>query len=232
MSHRDKDHPFSIDDIESTPSDSDATTCLDPILKGQERGVFGLPFAFFQWKSFFFFVGCCCLLFFQWMYTSDLFYVPQDVAQARLQFMQARERYMQQRAYWDMKFMQYVTSVYESAEHIHPGLIMHNLHETSPELWIAYLVNRLRISPSRLEQIAIFPIEGDVRTKKLIVSKYEPGIWPLQIMLSLELVLQSDLDTVMTNVIRIRRGSQDIASGLSWAYFGGELESLQMIGSY
>ena len=236
------DGPFLFDEVEAPPGDLDATT-FDKTVIADKRSQ-RISFPFFQWKSFILFIVCCCGIVFQWMYTSQLFHVPRDVAKTRILFNKAKERYTQQAAYWDMKLVQCVAAVQNEdagqSNHVpiphvsnhqaqNQQALFQNLQAFSPELWIAYLVNKAGFSLSRLDHLVIFPGEQGGDGNTIILSKYEPGIWPLKILLSLELAVKADFRAVSIDVLRIRRGGQDIALGMSWAYFGSELESLQRL---
>jgi hypothetical protein len=50
-------------------------------------------------------------------------------------------------------------------------------------------------------------------------------------MLALELEIKVHAERFSLSVSRLRRGSQDIALGLAWTYFGPELESIRQLES-
>lgn len=226
----DKNEPFLFEEIEAAPADLDATTRDDALFLQKKQGPFNFfQLPFFRRRTFFLFVGVCAGVLLQWIFTSELFYVPLEVAQSRSLFLEAKASYEQQQAYWDMKLHQFLSSVSDRPERAVNGTALQNLQGSAPELWIAYLVNQLGYSLDRLEKISLLPRDRSSDAITLMVSKYENGIWPLRIMLSLEIEIKISGRRLSADVVRIRRGCRDVALGLSWAYFGAELEPLRKL---
>lgn len=202
-------------------------------LENQEESLpasfFFLRLPLFQWKSFFLFTGISLSLIIHWFYTSELFDIPSDVTNSREYFLRAKEGYFASKAYWDAKQQHFIEYMQQELQHSSDQQLLQRLQETPGEILISFLVHHLPNGKQRLNQIFIFPQEGSPCS--IIISKYEPGIWPLKIMLSLELEIKIHARTLSLNISRLRRGSQDLALGLSWAYFGPELDSIRQLTS-
>ncbi len=227
MQYNDSEEHLVWNGIAADPADLDETT-RDDLLFEKKSGFHLFHFPFFQWKTFFLFISCVSALFFHWIATSDLFHVPHEVEHSRQLFSQAREGYQAQELYWNMKLEQILNHVSVSDIAKQSQMLLH-FQETSPELWIAYLVKCLRFSLDRLQHVSLSLKEHSNGSLMLIISKYESGIWPLRILLSIELEIQPNAYTEKSNIVRIRRGGQDIALGLSWAYFATELAPLKRL---
>ena len=189
--------------------------------------------AFFQWKSFTLFLFIVGIVLFQWITTSDLFEIPNEVATSKMLFYQAKEHYFANASYWDAKQQQFIQGISMLLKEGNPQHILRQLKETPGEILISLFFEKM----SSLEglwddQVTIFP-KGPVSRENpaysFIITKPEPGIWPLQIMLSLELDVKVQSQQLLLQISRCRRGSQDIALGLSWAYFGPELETIRLL---
>lgn len=181
----------------------------------------------FQWKSFLLFLGISLALFGHWLTTSEIFDIPEDVQATRDLFYKAKEGYISNQSYWDAKQQYFVTYVEKELLEGNDVPLLQRLQETPGEILISYLVQKMHQGMERIEQIAIYP--KDVTPCTLLISKYEPGIWPLKIMLSLELEVKIHAHRFSLSIVRLRRGSQDLALGLAWAYFGPELERIRQL---
>ena len=187
--------------------------------------LFRLPL--FQWKSFLLFLGIATGLMLHWFATSELFEVPQDILQSRHQFVKAKENYFANQAYWDAKLSHFTDYIAKELQEQDEHTLIQQLQEIPGEIFISFLLQKLHLTDLRLEQTSIFFREGSGFTINL--SKYEKGIWPLKIMLSMEIEVRCTGHRFSLAISRLRRGSQDIALGLSWAYFGPELEALRSL---
>jgi hypothetical protein len=179
----------------------------------------------FQWKSFLIFTGVSLALILQWFFTSDIFNIPEDVAQSQHYFQKAKEGYLANRNYWDAKEQHFIDYIRYELEQSNDQELLERLQETPGEILISYVTQRLPAGLQRLEHVSLFLREGSPCS--LIVSKYETGIWPLKIMLSLELEVKIQGRRLSLVPSRLRRGSQDLALGLAWAYFGPELDTIR-----
>lgn len=178
----------------------------------------------FQWKSFFVFFLVCMAMLFHWFSTSDLFEIPPDVQKTRQDFVKAKQTYKANASYWDAKLTHFKESMNEELA-FGEQAFLELIQETPGEIFVSFLLQHLNVSIDRLEEIAAFPRRGS--TFSIVVSKPEGGIWPLNIMLSMEIEIKYTAEKFSLAIARLRRGSQDIALSLAWAYFGPELENLR-----
>lgn len=201
-------------------------------LEGQEEEDIPPTFLFFrlplfQWKSFLIFTGISLALILQWFFTSEIFNIPKDVLESRQRFLKAKEGYIVNRKYWDAKQQHFIDYTRTELQQSNEQELLLRLQETPGEILISYLIQRLPSGMQRLDHISIFPRDGT--PSSIIVSKYETGIWPLKIMLSLELEIKIQGRKLSLSPARLRRGSQDLALGLCWAYFGPELDNIRQL---
>jgi len=190
--------------------------------------LFRLPL--FQWKTIFLFVGISLGIIFHWFSTSELFSVPDDVATSRSLFFKAKESYLQNSTYWDAKQRHFSEKLSHELSSGNDVEVLRQIQDIPGEIFISFLLKRLHLGFERLERSAIFPREESSNCS-VILSKPENSIWPLTIMLALELEVKVHAERFSLGVSRLRRGSQDIALGLAWTYFGPELESIRQLES-
>ncbi len=186
-------------------------------------------FPFFQWKTFFFFLTCCIGITLHWMMTSEIFKVPHDVSHSRKKFFTAKEHYEKNREYWDAKQVHFVNTVRKEIAQDGDKTVWHLLEQVSSEILLSFLIRELEIHPKFMGQLAIASKKGSASSFKVILSKYEQGIWPLKIMLSLEMEFKIQSDHFAIEFTRLRKGAQDMSIGLCWAYFGPELAPLKKV---
>lgn len=183
-----------------------------------------------HWKAIFIFLGISLAVIFHWFSTSELFSVPQDVAVSRTKFFKAKESYFLNNTYWDAKQRHFSEKLSHELSKRNDHEVLRQIQETPGEIFISFLLKRLHLGMDRLERCAIFTRE-DSSNCSIIISKPENSIWPMTIMLALELDLKVHAERFSVSVSRLRRGSQDIALGLAWTYFGPELESIRQFES-
>ena len=183
---------------------------------------------FFQWKAFISFLIVAFLLIFAWSSTSDLFEVPSDVIHSYKTYQDAKRHYFQNSVYWDSKREHFELLLRENLMASNEDHITLLLETVTPEILISFLVSKLRFSPERLNTISIMQKES-APNFTLIFSKPEQAIWPLRIIVSLETEISVAKDGVSLLFTRLRRGSEDMATGLAWAYFGSDLEVLKSL---
>ncbi len=179
-------------------------------------------------KTFIIFLGISFGLLFHWFSTSELFSVPEDVAESREKFFQAKERYFQNSTYWDAKQKHFTEKLSEELATRNDFEVLRQIKEIPGEICLSFMLKKLHLSLDRLEKTAIFT-RDNASTCSLIISKPENHIWPFGIMLALEVELKIQAERFSLTVTRLRRGTQDIALGLAWTYFGPELESIRQL---
>lgn len=202
---------------------------LIPDTSQEEESRFSLMFfrtPLMRWKTFILFVGISFGIIFHWFFTSELFNVPEDVAISRSKFFKAKESYFQNSTYWDAKQKHFSEKLSEDLARRNDIDALSQIQEIPGEIFISLLLKKLHLAEERLEKTAVFARE-DSSSCTLIISKPENSIWPLSIMLALELEVKVHAERFSLSVSRLRRGSQDIALGLAWTYFGPELESIR-----
>ncbi len=183
-----------------------------------------------KWKTLLLFFGLSVSLIFHWFSTSELFSIPPDVASARMKFFNAKESYFQNCTYWDAKQNHFSERLSNQLSVGNDIEALKLIQEIPGEVFISFLIKKLHLSLDRIEKTAIFS-RDNTSGCSLIISKPETSIWPFSIMLALEVNLKVHAERFSLSVSRLRRGTQDIALGLAWTYFGPELESIRQLES-
>ncbi len=199
--------------------------CQDePEIKPSRFSFLKLPL--FQWKTFLAFVLISTIVFMQWYLSSELFKLPQDVMASRESYFHTKHRFEKTRSYWDIKARQFTDIISTELRYTDLEKILSTPKDTSFELWMALAMEKFCHVFERDESLAIFFRQGKI-PGSLILSKYDSEIWPMRILLSMEIDVKVQGNLVIVSVKRLRRGAEDIAPGLCWAYFGKELETLR-----
>src|SRR5574338_877410 len=170
-------------DLEEAPRGND-----EAIRDDDESSAFILRLPLFQWKSFLVFLGISLGLLLHWFATSELFEIPPDVIETRQQFIQAKENYFSNEVYWDTKLRHFMDVIQEEMNSQNEYAVIQRLQETPGEIFLSFLEKRMHLTLVRLKETAVFPKEGS--TFSVVVSKHEGGIWPLKIMLSMEIEIK------------------------------------------
>ncbi|MGR3951778.1 MAG: hypothetical protein QRY74_02520 [Chlamydia sp.] len=182
----------------------------------------------FHWKNFFISFMLLILFLFAWSSTSDLFKIPPDISRIYRHYKEAKQRYFQNSSYWDSKREQFEELLRENLKSIesqHAELLLETL---TPEILISYLVSNLKFTAERLDQVCIQPKESEPALT-IVISKPEYAVWPLKIIVSLEIEVKIGEKGVSFLFTRLRRGSEEMPTGLAWAYFGADLETLRAL---
>ncbi len=161
-------------------------------------------------------VGIPCL------FMADLFCTPKDVVLSRRSFDALRRSYYARPATWGAK----KEAVCSWIEARNGGAEITWEEGAIPlEVFMAYLVERLDLSPTELKDVSLYPGEDPDR-KRLILSKHEKGFTPIPIILSLEMELEMVEGQIAPSFISLKRGSREVPTALAWVYFGPELQLL------
>jgi hypothetical protein len=161
-----------------------------------------------------------------WLYTCDIFEVPSDVLEGRKQFSKAYREFCERPSYWREEWLHLDRSIRKCIEESRDHDITSLLHRFSPQVIVAYTVNELGLTKSRLKSLAIVPkVSGS--SLLFVLSKQEPDVWLLPVVLSLEIEVNISSNGVHFVLLRLRRGSRELTPSLAWAYFGADIELLK-----
>lgn len=163
-----------------------------------------------------------------WVLLSDLFSIPQEIAQTRQGFNDLRARYLRKEEKWLQQKNQVLAVMRAPLPTSHSLGERLEFDDLPLEVLMAYAEDDLSLSPERFGDLAWYP-SSDLRRPTFVLSKYESQRWSLPVLLSLELELVSRGDRTHFEFRRLRRGTRDVAQGLAWVYFGAELKALRQI---
>lgn len=208
----------------------DPITLVQESLTDEESATpfFLFRFPVVKWRTFLLFLGVSFGLLFHWFSTSEVFGVPGDIAESRAKFFKAKESYFQNSTYWDAKQKHFTEKLIYQLSIRNDIEVLRQIQEIPGEIFISFMLKKLHLGLDRLEKTAVFA-RDDTSKCSLIISKPETSIWPFSIMLALEVEVKVHAERFSLSVSRLRRGTQDIALSLAWAYFGPELESIRQL---
>ena len=97
------------------------------------------------------------------------------------------------------------------------------MRDITPEMVLSYAVDVLDVPLSAFEGTSVFPkISGS--SFVVLFSKQENSLWPLPVIVSLEVEVRFEQQGAMLIFRRLRRGMQELAPTHASMYFGSDLE--------
>lgn len=161
-----------------------------------------------------------------WYWVSDYMALPPEVALSRQHFQSMRHNFEGEWDHWTQQKTQLLRSMEAPLATLNP--LKEPLHFQGVPLEViqAYLEQELQITQERFPSFAWYPGE-DVENPSVILSKEEKHLFPLKVMLSLEVAFVNQGEETHTQLCRLRRGKQEISPSLAWMYFGTELQALR-----
>jgi len=166
------------------------------------------------------------LLILPWTLMSDLFVVPKDVKQSRELFSLLSDDYLANKDVWHQQKEQILSSMtqHETFEgKMNAELI--NFDNLSLGVLMAFFHENMGFNKRKFKSLSIYPI-NHLNETTFLISKYQRSVWPLHILVSLEIQLKFDHDKMNITFKRLRRGQRQVSPELAWTYFGPELELL------
>ncbi len=158
-----------------------------------------------------------------WLATQDLLRSPPEALSSRIRFRDAYTRYMSRQDYWDAKYYQLIQVMKNQPPISTKEEITNLIQSISPEMLIAFTVNWLGVPAGHLHHFTLFP-RDEPASCNFVLTKYEQCVWPLSTLLSLEVSITVRSGKFAIELQRLRRGLDEVALGLAWAYFGSELK--------
>lgn len=161
-----------------------------------------------------------------WLLMYDLFSHPSDVERSRADYQAMKDRYEVEKGQWDQQKNMILSQLQEhnwDNELDKPPLVFHDI---SLEVVLAYLLDDLNFDPTEKEDVCIYPVL-DKHGARVILSKVEGDMWPLQVLTSLEIAFVLHEQGVGAQFLRMRRGSREVPIEFAWDTFGPELQRLR-----
>lgn len=170
------------------------------------------------------------LLFLPWLLMADLFVVPPDVKASRRSFDKVVKSYSQDRSLWHEHKEQVLLSMEPKSLEEQIAREKLSFDEVPLETVVAFFEDNLSFTKGQLDHVKFFPA-SDLHSATFLISKYQKGVWPMRIMLSLEVRLSFDDGRLQVLFQRLRRGKRDVSPKMAWIYFGPELEAFRKLES-
>lgn len=163
-----------------------------------------------------------------WLLMGDLFRVPPEVDVSREKFEVLTTRYQQSQTHWHAAKQQLLENMQNRSPEGRLDLGSQAYDNVPLEVFMAFLREDLQFSKDRFRDVTVFPIP-DTKNTVFLITKYEKGVWPLKIVLSLEVQLINKGNRLSVEFRRLRRGSREISRDFAWVYFAPELKLLRQL---
>lgn len=163
-----------------------------------------------SWKKTVIALAICMTIVIPWYFMTDLLSVPKDVQENQKNFEKTLNNYLQQQKLWKQK----KDTALQNNNLLHGDIPL--------EAFFAYLEEDLGFN---LTNVTIFPNSNS----SIMITKRQRGLWPLSVVLSLEMGINIEKGQISVHFIRLRRGQREVSPGLAWAYFGPELGRLRRL---
>lgn len=163
-----------------------------------------------------------------YLFFFDLFQTPEEIIRSRQNFIKFQESYRKERDRWDFQKEQILSAMREHRLKEDLGKDKLSFSAIPLEILFAFLEDDLGFSLPKFDGVCLYPLD-DLTNPVMILSKYENVLWPLQVMLSMEIELKTGENRIEAKIRRLRRGAREISPSQSWEYFGAELQALRVL---
>lgn len=175
------------------------------------------------WRAITLFVALGALSLAAWVSCSPFLDTPHDVAHTRKLFIGAKNSFCHNPHYWHAKRRQMENRILNELQERNGEAIPGLVREITPEMLLSYAVDALEVPLGTFDSVTIFPkISGS--SFIILISKQENSLWPLAVIVSLEIEVRIEPQGAMIIFRRLRRGVQELATTQASMYFGADLE--------
>lgn len=148
---------------------------------------------------------------------------PHDVVRSRKLFISAKNAFSHNPRYWHLKRQQIEGKILKDLQERGGESVFGILREITPEMVLSYAVDSLQMPPETFEHVTLYPkISG--ASFIILISKQENSLWPLSVIVSLEVEVRIEAQGAMVLFRRLRRGTQELSTTQASMYFGADLE--------
>lgn len=179
----------------------------------------------FSKKKLFLFCSFLIAMTVPWFWMSDLLSPKTEAQFSRVQFFQAKDYYLKDAKKWDEQKESLLKQMQEDRLDLTPAKMPLSLKSISMEVVMSYLIEELGFS-TKLSNSTLY-FQPHLDGTSITLTKYEEGIWPLKILLSLEILLKKKQGRVTSSFVNLYRGSRPISIDLAYEYFTQELTALR-----
>lgn len=181
-----------------------------------------------SWLKVFFFVTILIVIALPWLLMHSFFVVPDEVGQSRRDFANLKHQYMAHEKSWDQQKNEILSLLQSHDNNSDITKDPQNFHNLPYEVVLSYILDDLGFRNKSFKDCTLYPVfkRNQVR---FILSKPEKDVWPLKVISSLEIAVNSSKEGVEFSFLRLRRGSKEIPINLAWNYFGPELQQLRSL---
>ncbi|MCH1429172.1 MAG: hypothetical protein GWP59_04150 [Chlamydiales bacterium] len=167
-----------------------------------------------------------------WVFMSDLLFSPWETMQSRNNFQSAVTQYSSNANKWDKQKEDILLQMKNQRLNKEIGKEQLQYNYLPIEVVLSFISNDLGFGKGALKDSTLFLDPEDDSLSTFILSKYEEGSWPLNILLSLRVKLDSSQNTTQVNFLDFKRGKRKVSVDLAWDYFTPELQALRLLESY
>lgn len=184
-----------------------------------------------HWRKFATVLAVLLVIALPWLLMAPLLEVPADVENTRTSYDSTLSNYFNSRDTWDQRKDQLLQTMHQYQAN--PDLTKSPMAvgDLPIEVFFAYLNDNLDFFRRINSDLAIYPILKKGERPRITFSKYQTGLWPLKVLLSVDVELITEGSKVTPKVIRFRRGAEETPVNLAWSYFAPELQVFRQLES-
>ena len=151
-----------------------------------------------------------------WVFMSDLLFSPWETMQSRNNFQSAVTQYSSNANKWDKQKEDILLQMKNQRLNKEIGKEQLQYNYLPIEVVLSFISNDLGFGKGALKDSTLFLDPEDDSLSTFILSKYEEGSWPLNILLSLRVKLDSSQNTTQVNFLDFKRGKRKVSVDLAW----------------
>ena len=168
------------------------------------------------------------LALFPWVKMSDLLTTPKEIKQSRKAFFSVQKNYEKKMDVWSQQKAQILKLLSNHTYQENSKKKTLEISKLPLEVSLAYLLEEISQADLIFKKTSIYP-KFDEGTTSLLLTKYQEGIWPLKILLSLNIQIEEKNNQLKLSFHELKRGKRNISPKLAWKYFLPELQSLKQL---
>ena len=175
------------------------------------------------WHAVTLFVSLGALSLAAWVSYAPFLDTPRDVAHTRKLFIGVKNSFCNNPHYWHSKRSQVERRILKDVQERNGESIPFLVRDITPEMLLSYAVDTLHMPLSTFDSVALYPkISGS--SFIILISKLENSLWPLSVIVSLEIEVRIESQGAKILFRRLRRGTQELSTTQASMYFGSDLE--------
>jgi|GEM_PF-4011214 len=157
---------------------------------------------------------------------SPLFSTPKKLRSTRKELISFWNRYQKNKTFWDDQLKKLLYSPASKDQPLNKTL--QKIAVLPKEFYMAFYSSYILSDPHTFNPIISLKKMRN-NSFKVTLSKYESSRWFFKAMLSCEILVSLDRTSFSMKPLRFCKGTKELASSLSWSYFGAELSRMESV---